>query len=114
MRLSLGSMGGILVRKLVKPTKVVCSWAPYQRHFGQILPAQTESDIRTTGAWVLGKPNAAVRQKLGCFDPANGVLDQIAKFFSLFVANSGSEILNLDQPFADKHHLRDFCDTGDP
>ena len=31
-------MGAILVRKLVKPTKVVCSRAPYQRRFGQILP----------------------------------------------------------------------------
>jgi hypothetical protein len=26
----LGNMGGILVRKLVRPTKVFCSWAPHQ------------------------------------------------------------------------------------
>src|SRR4029077_2189853 len=31
LRLSLGNMGGVLVRKLVKPTKIICSWTPYQR-----------------------------------------------------------------------------------
>jgi len=29
-------MGAILVRKLVKQTKVVCSWAPHQGRFGQM------------------------------------------------------------------------------
>src|SRR6266478_6966961 len=53
LRFSLGSMGGILVRKLVKPTKVVCSWTPYERRFGQVLPPQAESDIWTAGALVL-------------------------------------------------------------
>src|SRR6202043_2921179 len=55
LRLSLGSMGGILVRKLVKPTKVVCSWASYQCRFGQIRPPQAQPYIRTAGAGILGE-----------------------------------------------------------
>jgi hypothetical protein len=43
-------MGGILVRKLVKPTKVVCSWAPHQRRFGQVRPSQTKPDVGAAGA----------------------------------------------------------------
>ena len=79
-------MGGILVRKLVKPTKVVCSWAPNERRFGQIVPAQAEPDIGTAGAGVLGKADATVGQELGRFDSANGILDQVAELFSLFVS----------------------------
>src|SRR5258708_7275513 len=65
LRLSLGSMGGILVRKLVKQTKVFCSWAPYQRRFGQIRPSQTEPDVGTAGAGVLGEADATVGQEHG-------------------------------------------------
>src|SRR6202162_2365506 len=66
--LSLGNMGGILVRKLVKQTKVFCSWAPYQRRFGQVRPSQTETNVGTAGAGVLGKANDTVGQELGRFD----------------------------------------------
>jgi hypothetical protein len=110
----LGSIGGILVRKLVKPTNVVCSWASYQRRFSKILPPQTQPNIRTASAGVLGKADAAVRQKLGRFDPANRILDQMAEFFTLSVADSGPEILNLDESFADEHDLSNVCDTGNP
>jgi hypothetical protein len=58
-------MGGILVCKLVKPTKVICSWAPHERVFGQIWSSQTEPNVGTAGAGILGKPDAAVRQELG-------------------------------------------------
>jgi len=74
----LGSIGGVLVIKFVKQTKVFCSWASYQRRFGQILPTQTEADIGTAGAGVLREPNTAVGKKLGGFDPANGVWPTIA------------------------------------
>src|SRR6266436_6047091 len=70
LRLSLGSIGGILVCKLVKPTKVVCSWTSYERSFGQVRSSQTEPDVGTAGAGVLGKADAAVGQELGRFDPA--------------------------------------------
>jgi hypothetical protein len=50
LRLSLGNMGEILVRKFVKPTKFFGSWTPHQRCFGQILPSQAESDVGTVGS----------------------------------------------------------------
>src|SRR6202162_878765 len=71
LRLSLGSMGGVLVIKLVKQTKVLCSWTPHQRRFGQVRPSQTETNVGTAGAGVLGKANATVRQELSRFDPAD-------------------------------------------
>jgi hypothetical protein len=43
----MGNRGGMLVRKLVKPTKVVCSWAPHQRGLSQVLPLQAEADVGT-------------------------------------------------------------------
>jgi hypothetical protein len=33
------------------------------------------------------------------------------RFFALFIADNGVEVLNLDQPVADKHHLSDVRDT---
>src|SRR5712691_4545947 len=114
LRLSLRSMGGILVCKLVKPTKVFCSRAPHQRRFGQILSPQTEPDVATTGAGVLGKADATVGQKLGGFDPSDRVLDQSPEFFALVVVDRGPEVLNLDQPLADENHLSHVGNTCDP
>src|SRR6266478_1929444 len=114
LRLSLRSMGGILVCKLVKPTKVFCSRAPHQRRFGQILSPQTEPDVGTTGAGVLGKADATVGQKLGGFDPSDRVLDQSPEFFALVVVDRGPEVLNLDQPLADENHLSHVGNTCDP
>jgi len=56
--------GGMLVRKLVKQTKVVCFWASHQRSFGHILLPQTEPNIGTAGAGVLGEADATVGQEL--------------------------------------------------
>src|ERR1700693_2333913 len=56
--LSLGNMGGILVRKLVKQTKVFCSWAPYQRRLGQIPSPQTETDVGAGSAGILREADA--------------------------------------------------------
>ena len=72
-------MGGVLVRKLVKPTKVVCSWTPYERRFGQIRPPQTEADVGTASARILGEADAAVRQEFSRFDSSDGVLNQYAR-----------------------------------
>src|SRR5882724_13070764 len=105
-RFSVGSMGGLLVRKLVKHTKIFSSWAPHQPRFGQILPPQTQAKVGTAGAGVLGEANAAVGQKLGRFDPLDRILDEMTEFLPLFVADNGSEVLNLDQPLAHKHYLR--------
>jgi hypothetical protein len=88
-------MGGILERKLVKPTKVICSWTPHQRRFGEILPPQTKTDVGAAGAGVLGKADATVGQELGCFDPSDRVLHQVAELFALLVADGCPEVLNL-------------------
>src|SRR5256885_9698992 len=89
-RFSLGSMGGFLVRKLVKHTKIFSSWAPHQPRFGQILSPQTQANVGTAGAGVLGEADAAVGQKLGRFDPVDRILDQMTKFLTLFVADNSS------------------------
>ena len=58
--LSLGNIGEFLERKLVKPTKIVCSGTSNKSRFGQIPPPQAKPYIRTTGAWVLREAHAAV------------------------------------------------------
>jgi hypothetical protein len=68
-------MGGFLVRKLVKHTKIISSWPPHQPRFRQILPSQTQANVGTAGAGVLGEADAAVGQKLGRFDPVDRILD---------------------------------------
>jgi hypothetical protein len=41
-------------------------------------------------------------------------LDQVAELLSLLFGDCCSEILNLDQPLADKHYLSYVCDTCHP
>lgn len=38
----------------------------------------------------------------------------MAELFALSVADDRSEVLNFDQPLADKHYLGDVSDAGDP
>src|SRR5207302_5069994 len=98
-------MGGFLVIKLVKPTKVFCSWPPHQSGVGKILPSETKPNVGTAGARVLREANAAVGQELGGLDPANRVFHELAEFLTLFVGNRGSQVLHLDQPLADEYDL---------
>src|ERR1700751_4841512 len=81
---SFGSMGGYLEIKLVKPTKVL-SRAPNKAGVDQFLSAQVQADIRAGDARVLGKADAAVSQELGCLNPTNRILPQLAKLLTLFV-----------------------------
>src|SRR3989449_4782525 len=96
-RLSLGSMGGFSVRKLVKPTKLFGSRPPHQSGLDQILPSQTEANIRTTAAGVLRETDATMGQELGGFDPPDGVFDQLAEFAALVVRDRGTQVLDLNQ-----------------
>jgi hypothetical protein len=57
---SLGSIGGLLVSKLVKPTKVI-SRTPDEGSVDKILSAQAKADIGTAAARVLRESDAAVR-----------------------------------------------------
>src|SRR6185437_8678141 len=68
---SLGDIGGSLVRKLVKHTKVLRSWSTDQGSIHQRLFAQAKPNVRTGTAGILGKANSTVRQKLGRFDLLN-------------------------------------------
>src|SRR3989441_8907614 len=66
--LSLGSMGGFSVRKLVKPTKIFGSWPPHQSGLDQLLPSQTQPYIGAAAAGVLGEADAAMRRELSGFE----------------------------------------------
>ena len=48
--MSLGSIGGFLVSKLVKPTKVFCSGAPHEIDLDQLLFPEAKSEIRAGAA----------------------------------------------------------------
>jgi hypothetical protein len=107
-------MGGFLVRKLVKPTKVLCSWPTHECGFGLFRPSKAQPDIRAAAAGVLRKANPAVRQELGGLDPTNRVLDQLAELKTLCVGDCCPKILNLDQSFPDEYNLGDFGNPGHP
>src|SRR5580704_18480595 len=106
-------MGGCLEIKLVKPIKIP-SRAANKRGFDQIRLPQAEPNVWAAGAGVLGKADAAVRQKLGSFDSSDGVIDQLPKLIALFVGDGGAEVLNLDQALADEDDLGDVGDASDP
>ncbi|MFY9908386.1 MAG: hypothetical protein WAK56_01020, partial [Candidatus Sulfotelmatobacter sp.] len=97
-------MGGFLVIKLVKPTKVFCSCTPYQGGCGEILPTQTEPNIRAATARVLRKTNAAVREELGGLNPVDSVFDDVSEFFPLLLGDRGSQILDFDLPFPHEYY----------
>src|ERR1019366_9485038 len=63
LRLSFGNIGGSLVIKLVKPTKVF-SRSPDHGFLRQFLTPQAEANVRTTGAGILRKADATVGHKL--------------------------------------------------
>ena len=111
---SFGSIGGFLVRKLVKPTKLFCSWTPYDSAFSQLLTSQTKPHIGTAATWVLWEADATVWQEVGRFDPMHGVFNQLAELATLFVRDRGAEVLHFDHPLADKHDLRHIRDAGHP
>src|SRR5439155_7179513 len=107
-------MGGFLTCKLVKPIKTLCSRAAYQSRLDQIRSSQAEPDVRARAAGILGKTDAAVRQKLGCFDTRNSVGYKLAKFLALFFCNRSAQILHFRNSLSNKHHLRYFRNTGHP
>jgi hypothetical protein len=111
--LSLGSIGGFLVTKLVKPTKVFSRALDYAflRH---VRPSQAKTDVRTAGARVLGKADAAMGHELTGLDSPDRVCDQAAIFLSLFVGDGGSHVLDFDQWLAHEDDLGDVGYAGDP
>jgi len=100
-RLNFGGMGGFLVIKLVKPTKIVCSWTPNESSVGQLLLSETKPHIGTAAARVLRKADATVLQKVCRPDTANCAFHQAAKLLALFLRYRSAEVLDLDQALAD-------------
>src|SRR5438094_723073 len=107
-------MGGFLTRKLVKPIKTLCSRAAYQSRLDQIRSSQAEPDVRARAAGILGKTDAAVRQKLGSFDALDGLHYELAEFLALFFCDRSMQVLNFRNSLSNKHHLRYFRNTGHP
>jgi len=107
-------MGGLLVIKLVKPIKTVCSWTPHQAGVSHFLLAKTQFHIRTAAAGVLRKADATVRQELCGFDSLDRVPYQATELLALPVGNRGSQVLNLDLPFADEYDLSDLGNSSHP
>ena len=75
---------------------------------------QAQAHIGASATRVLGKPDAAVRQKLCRLDLPDRRVDQFAELAPLFVRDCGSEVLDLNQSLADEVHLRYIRDSGDP
>ena len=71
-------MGKLLVSKLVKTTKVLCSGPSYEGDVDQFWFSQAKSEVRTATARVLGKTDAAVRQKLRGLDTTDRVFDYLS------------------------------------
>src|SRR5581483_8585373 len=108
-RFSLGSIGGpSLVMKLVKPGKVFSSRASVEFRVGQVLISEAQPEKRAAQTAVLGKADAAARQKLPRFDSPNGVFDEIAELLPLLIRNGGAQVLDLRRPLADEDDECDF------
>jgi hypothetical protein len=88
--LSFGDTGGFL-SKLVKPTKVFCSWPPHESGFREVLPPQTKPHIGATAARILRKPYATVRKELGGLNPPDGVFYQLTELLALLFGDGGSQ-----------------------
>jgi hypothetical protein len=107
-------MGGFSVCKLVKPIKTLCSWTPHQAGVSHFLLAKTKSHVGTATAGILWKADSTMRQELCGFDSLDRVPYQATELLALLVRNGGAQVLNFDQPFANKHDLSDFRDASHP
>src|SRR5664280_2885213 len=87
-RFSLGGMGGYLVTKFVKQTKIDSRLAD-QPALNQIALVEAEPKKRAGRTRVLGEADAAVRQEQSRFDTADGVVDQGGELLRLLVGDGG-------------------------
>jgi hypothetical protein len=106
-------MGGYLVNKFVKQTKVD-SRLLHERGIDQVLLAEAEPDEGTAGTRILREADAAMGQKRSGLDPTDSVFDQSRELSPLFVGDGCAEVLNFDQPLTDEDHLGHFVDSAHP
>jgi hypothetical protein len=72
--LSFGGIGGYLVNKFVKQTKID-SWLTREGGLNQVALVEAEPDEWTSRARILWESDAAVRQEQSRFDPPDGIID---------------------------------------
>jgi hypothetical protein len=83
-------MGGFLVSKLVKPTKIFCSGTSDETGVDRLLVSKAKPDIRAVAARILRESDPAVRQEVGGLDPPNRIFRQLAELATLFVGDCGA------------------------
>src|ERR1035437_6304710 len=113
LRLSWGGIGGYLVNKFVKQTKI-SSWLAHKSGFDQVGLVEAEPEEVAGRAWVLRKADATMRQEQPGLDPSDCVIDQGCELPALLVRNGGPEVLNFDQPLADENNLGNLVDPCHP
>ena len=113
LRLSFGGIGGYLINKFVKQTKINSGFA-HQSGLDQIALVEAEAEEGAGGTGILWEADATMRQEEPGLDPSDCVLDQGCELLPLLVRNRGPEVLHFDQPLADENYLSDFVNAGDP
>ena len=113
LRLSLGGMGGYLVNKFVKQTKIN-SGVVHKGSFDRVALIEAEPDEGAGGTRVLWKADPIMGQKQPGLDPSDCVVDQGCEFLPLLFRNGSPEVLNFDQTLAHKNNLGNFVDAGHP
>src|ERR1019366_4459253 len=112
-RFSLGGMGGYLVTKFVKQTKIDSRLAD-KPSLHQIALVEAEPKKRTGGARILGEANTAMRQEQSRLDATYRVVDQGLELLPLLVGDGGRQVLDLNHALTDKDDLSDFIDPRHP
>jgi len=113
LRLSFGGIGGYLVNKFVKQTKINSGFV-HKACFDDVGLIEAEPDEGAGGTRVLWKADAAMRQEQPGLDPSDCVFDQGCEFLPLLFRNGSPEVLNFDQTLAHKNNLGNFVDAGHP
>jgi hypothetical protein len=104
LRLSSGGMGGYLINKFVKQTKIDSRFA-HEGCLDQVMLVEAKPDEGTACTRILGEADAAMGQEQSGLNPVDSVFDQSCELLPLFVGNCGPEVLNFDEPLANEDYL---------
>src|ERR1019366_6449776 len=96
LRLSFGGIGGYLVNKFVKQTKIDSRFA-HKAGFDQVTLVEAKPEERTGCTRILWKADATVRQEQSRLDPSDCVIDHGCELLPLLVRGGCPEALNFDQ-----------------
>src|ERR1700737_4358920 len=113
LRLSCGGIGGYLVSKFVKQTKIN-SWLRHEGGLDQVRLVEAEPDEGAGRARILWEADPTVGQKEPRLYPPHRVRNQRGPLLSLFFGDRGTQVLNFNQTLADENDLGDFVDARHP